>query len=193
MSLLYSPPIKKDGKIGSLFDLNSRMKRLPALLVFLLFVHPMTGIDQCPADLFREGARMEDIHIHLKSTRCTYPAEAFLTFGNFSLSLGNLTEAKWALAVAEQKRIPPETPDFYRSILLKGGIFLAETRYEDAIHLLCPFILEKKNLQKIPDTTAARFHTMLIRAYFIRAGKKEDNNTRYLEKLYQSRYGKSGF
>ncbi len=136
---------------------------------------------------------MEDIHFHLKSTRCTYPAEAFLTFGNFSLSMGNLTEAKWALAVAEQKRIPPETPDFYRSILLKADIFLAETRYEDAIHLLSPFILEQKNAQKIPDATAASLHNMLIRAYFIRAGKKEDKNTRYLEKLYRSRYGKSGF
>lgn len=163
------------------------MKVLVLIIFFAFLMNPI-AIWSCPSNPVKTGHSLDYTLSVLKRSDCYYAAGSFLNFAEICISKGRFSNAKWALDLAERKIQSKNSSLFYQWQAASASLFLERKRYEEAIHLLKPYVLQKNVYQKVPVEYRRRYHRLFIHAYYIRAKNRKDKNVDYLISLYKHRY-----
>ncbi len=121
-----------------------------------------------------------------RGSSCRFSASTYLSAGKSSLLAHRPTEALWFAQMAAKGKLPSgRLPDLF---LLEGESMLDLGRYEEAI-----IALKHKFPSSAPLEYQQRAHLLLIKTYFLKAGKTRDKNVLYLLSTYNKKYPESRF
>jgi len=121
-----------------------------------------------------------------RGSSCRFSASAYLSAGKSSLLAHRPTEALWFAQMAEKGKLPSgQLPDLF---LLEGDSLLELGRYEEAI-----IALQHKFPSSATPEYQQKAHLLLIKTYYLKAGKTRDKNVLYLLSTYNKKYPESRF
>lgn len=159
------------------------------VLFFLFFVKGVVFAQkQCFDEAIFHQKSLRDSYLSLRaaSKSCEIASTSYLVYGERAILAKRYAEALWA---AQQGQKVASSKEKYPLLLMEGWAFLHLGRLEESITALKK-IAYNKSLYSASSSLAASAHLLLIKSYYLRAGKKKDDNVLFLYNLFHKRYSK---
>lgn len=169
------------------------MHCLPKLKFFFLLLLFSNGSlfanKKCFDEALFNRKNLRDVYLTLRaaSAHCDIATKTYIHYAERAIVAERYAEALW---VAQRGQNKANQQEKYQLWLLQGQAFLHLKRTEEAITVLKKVAYDK-SLYQLASTQSAFAHLLLLKSYYLRAGKKKDKNVLFLYNLFQTRYTKN--